>query len=86
MEVAARALATDRDDFSPDTARSILNMRFEERDRERMTELAQKYNAGELGYAEEEELRAYRTLGLVIDILRAKANRVLESADEPGDG
>jgi hypothetical protein len=54
-------------------ARVFLKIDFDERDRERMHELAVKNQNDELTQAEEAELQSYLRLGLFLDLIHAKA-------------
>ena len=74
VAIWTRLLRPDRDDLAPETARFFLGLSFDERDRNRMHELAVKNQDGELSSAEEIELRDYRRVGMQLDILRAPRN------------
>lgn len=66
--------------FPPDAARSILELTFSERATERMRELSDRNNQGALVPDEESELACFRRVGLLIDLLQAKARLSLKNA------
>jgi hypothetical protein len=73
----SRILRPERDDLSPEAARSLLKLDFEEEDRTRMRELAAKNRSGALTAAEEAELDSYCRVGALLDLMHAKARRTL---------
>lgn len=77
-----RLVCPESSDFPVSTAKAILELRFDERDRERMHDLAVRNQRGILTSDESRELDMYVNLGLLIDILRAKARLSLKRADE----
>ena len=56
-------------------ARALLRLEFDAADRQQMHELAQKNQEGSLTAEEQTELDDYVRIGLVLDLLRAKALR-----------
>jgi uncharacterized protein YnzC (UPF0291/DUF896 family) len=78
--ILGRLIRPENDDLTPDAARSILGLDFDEQDRKRMHELALKAQAGALTEAEEAELASYRGVGRLLDLLRSKARRSLKRA------
>jgi hypothetical protein len=68
--VLARIIRPEEDGLSADAARSLLRLAFDEKDRERMHNLATRHNAGQLTA---EELAKYRQAVLVLDLLKSKA-------------
>ena len=73
-----RLLRPDRGDLPPEVARFLLRLSFDQRDLDRMHELAARNQEGALSPAEQEELTTYRQVGLQLDLLRAKANLSLK--------
>jgi len=63
--------------LSQAAARALLRLDFDEADRVRMHELAQKNQADDLSQKEESELQSYLKVGLFLDLLHAKANHSL---------
>src|SRR5437016_2391430 len=59
-------------------ARAILQLDFDDEDRRRMHELAQKNQVGELTPEERSELEGYMHIGLLLDLLHSKARRSLK--------
>jgi hypothetical protein len=58
-------------------ARALLRLSFDDDDRKRMHELAQKNQADELTAKEEIELLGYLKVGLFLDLIHAKAAKSL---------
>lgn len=65
-------------------ARAILALEFDEPDRLRMHDLAEKNQAGSLTAHEKADLDAYVRVGLLLDLLRAKAELSLGPLDRDG--
>ena len=76
----SRLLRPERGDLSPEAARSLLKLDFEDEDRTRMRELATRNRSGALMAAEEAELDSYCRVGKVLDLMHAKARRALRKA------
>jgi hypothetical protein len=60
-------------------ARYLLKLRFSERDRARMHDVAERNQGDALFPAEQEELFAYAKAGTVLSILKSKARRTLNA-------
>jgi hypothetical protein len=78
--ILGRLIRPERDDLSPDAARSILKLDFDDADRARMHELALKAQEGSLTAADEAELASYRGVGRLLDLMRSKARQSLRRA------
>lgn len=78
--ILSRLIRPERADLSPEAARSILKLEFDDEDRARMHALAAKAQRGELTDAEEAELESYRGVGRLLDLMRSKARRSLADA------
>lgn len=78
--ILSRLIRPERADLSPEAARSILKLDFDDQDRARMHELAAKAQAGTLTGAEEAELESYRRVGRLLDMMRSKARRSLKDS------
>lgn len=78
--ILGRIIHPERDDLSPDAARSILKLDFDEQDRARMHELAVRAQGGGLTEAELAELESYRRVGRLLDLMRSRARRSLKRA------
>ena len=59
--------------LSQAAARALLHFSFDDADKARMHELALKNQAETLTRKEERELQSYLTVGLLLDVLHAKA-------------
>jgi hypothetical protein len=75
----ARVIAPEDNGLSPETARSLLEIRFSEKDKARMKELAERNQEGSLTEAERQELEGYVKVGDVLSLLHLKARRSLKS-------
>jgi len=75
-----RLIRPEHSDFSPEAARSILRFNFAQNDRKRMHQLALKNQAGKLTVADRAELDGFCHVGMVLDLMRAKARRSLKRA------
>jgi hypothetical protein len=78
--ILSRMLKPERDDLSPEAARSFLKLEFDPEDLSRMHELALRAQAGCLIAAEESELESYRRIGRLLEVMRSKAHRSLARA------
>lgn len=78
--ILGRLIRPERDDLSPEAARSILQLAFDEQDRARMHELALKAQLGELTAEEQAEIESYRRIGRLVDLMHSKARRSLKRA------
>jgi hypothetical protein len=74
-----RVIHPERDNLPPEAARYFLSLSFELGDLERMRELAEKNRRGTLDPDEREALRAYRQMGLQLDLLKSKARLALKA-------
>jgi hypothetical protein len=74
----ARVIALEDNGLSPEAARSILELRFSEKDKARMKELAEKNQEGPLTETERQELEGYVKVGDVLSLLHLKARRSLK--------
>jgi hypothetical protein len=83
--VLSRVIRPERDDLSPDAARSILKLAFEQADLDRMHELAVKGQKGELSREEQAEIAEYRQVGLLLDLLKSKAHLSLKKCGPSGE-
>src|SRR5216683_5387128 len=65
--------------LSPEAVKALLDLGFSEEDRKKMHELAVKNQQGRLSQDEERELDSYVRIGRFLDLLSAKAARLLKS-------
>jgi hypothetical protein len=75
----ARIIEPDRNGLPPAVARFFLQLKFNDEDRARMSELAQRNNEGLLSEAERRLLESYVKVGDVLSLLRLKARRSLKN-------
>jgi hypothetical protein len=78
--VFGRLVMPDRSDFSPDTAREILSLQFDDGDKKRMHELSLKAQEGTLTQDEQAEIESYRRAGYLLGVLWSKARLSLKRA------
>jgi hypothetical protein len=69
--------------LSPDAARFFLSLAFADDDLRRMHDLVQRQQSQDLTEDEQEELAAYRQVGLQLDLLRSKARRSMGVRPKP---
>jgi hypothetical protein len=79
IAIFARLIKADRGDLSPELARYLLTLGFEEDDQVRMRELAERNQEGELSAGEQRELQNYVTAGHWLALLHSKARRSLKA-------
>lgn len=70
----------DHGDFSPETARELLSLRFGEEDQARMRELSLKAQEGTLSASKQAEVENYRRVGYWLGVLWSKARLSLKRA------
>jgi hypothetical protein len=79
-----RLIQSREGNLPPEVARFFLSLEFSERDLNQMHALATKNQEGSLSDEERAQLRAYRRVGLQLDLFQAKARLTLRnSADAP---
>ncbi len=79
IEIFARLIKADQSDLSRELARYILKLGFEEKDQNRMRELAERNQDGHLNSDEREELENYVKAGHLLALLHSKARRSLKA-------
>lgn len=78
IAIFGRLLKIEQGDLSRDLARYVLTLGFEEEDQNRMRELAERNQAGQLTPQEQEELRSYVKAGHLLALLHSKARKSLK--------
>jgi hypothetical protein len=78
--VFGRLIKPDRGDFSPEAAREILSLQFDECDKERMHRLSVQAQEGTLTPVEAAEIESYRRAGYLLGVLWSKARLSLKRA------
>jgi hypothetical protein len=76
--ILARLIRPEDDTLTPEAAEGLLCIRFEQRDLDRMHELAMKNQDGTLKPQEQEEMENYRHVGYLLDLIHSKARRALK--------
>lgn len=72
-EIWSRTIQPSVGDLSVEAAREWLRLRISDTDAERVRELSQKANSGQLTAAQERELENYLNVGRALEFLKAKA-------------
>ena len=72
-DILAEIIAPDKPGLDPDAARAILGLQFNNRARERIRQLLDANNRGNISDAEYAELQKYLRVGQFIDLMQAKA-------------
>jgi hypothetical protein len=67
-------------DWPQAVAEAILKIQFDPSDREKMTELMDKAKAGDLTPEQAETLEHYRHVGRLLELMKSRARRSLQSA------
>src|SRR5205814_362436 len=73
-----RLIHPERDDLSPDAARSLLELTFGKEDRQRAHELVVRNQEDALSAKEQTDLQTYRSVSYFLDLLHAKARLSLK--------
>jgi len=77
-DILTTVIAPERHDLEPAAARSFLKLRFTEKQKNRMHELAEKNNQEVLGEKEQAELESYLRVGSFLNLMKAKARNSLK--------
>jgi hypothetical protein len=79
VSILNRILRPKTPTFSPEAARDILALDFDQADKDRMRQLSAKARAGTLTPEEDAEAGRYELLGHLLNIMQSKARRSLKS-------
>jgi hypothetical protein len=79
VSILNRILRPKTPTFSPEAAREILTLDFDQADKDRMRELSAKARAGTLTAEEDTEAGKYELIGHLLNIMQSKARRSLKS-------
>ena len=85
-DILSRVIAPGDPSFTPEAARSILELRFPDSDIARMNDLAAKAREGNLSREEESQLHGYMFVGSLVDLLHSKARLSLKKSVSEADG
>ena len=80
--ILSRLIRPDEDDLPAEAAAAWLGIRFEDRDLDRMHELAGKNQEDRLTPAERSEMENYRRVSFLLDLIHSKARRSLKKSKE----
>ncbi len=78
-EMLGRAIDCHESGLTLDVARFIVSLELAKDDERRMNELAQKARKGHLTEAEDAELEEFRRFGRLMEMLKLKSRKVLQS-------
>ncbi len=85
-EILSRVVGPENPGFTPEVARSILELRFNKSDTDRMNQLAAKARKGSLSDEEESQMHGYLFVGAMVDLMHSKARLSLKNfADDSND-
>jgi hypothetical protein len=74
----ARLMRAQEDELPPDAAEFLLSIDFEEGDRQRMSRLAERSEAGTLTVEEQAEFDSYLHIGNLLAVMQSKARLALK--------
>jgi hypothetical protein len=77
-EILARLVRPEEDDLTPEAARALLRLQFDEWDLARLHELVTRNQDGILTAGEQTELDSYLRVSALLDLVQAKARRTLK--------
>jgi hypothetical protein len=76
--ILTRAIQPNKDDLSPTAARALLRFRLDPADRQRLHDLLVKNQEDKLTADERAAMDSYLHVGLLLDLLQAKARATLQ--------
>jgi hypothetical protein len=79
VAILGRVFEAEKGDLSPAVAQAWLKLRLPEADEERLRELSARSKKEELNSADAELLENYLHVGRLLDLMRSKARRSLQS-------
>ena len=79
-DILAEIIAPDKPGLDPEAARAILRLQFNDHARERIRQLLDANNRGNISDAEDAELQKYLRVGQFIDLMQAKARLSLSES------
>jgi len=82
-EIWARLMRAQKSQLSPEAAEFLLSVNFDEEDRRRMLDLAQRSEGGDLTPEEEAEFDSYLHVGNFLAIMQSKARIALGKKPPP---
>jgi hypothetical protein len=82
-DIWERIIQPEKAGLSAEEANYFLGLSFTDNDLRRMHDLVQRQQNHDLSVDEQEELAAYRQVGLQLDLLRSKARRSMGVRPQP---
>jgi hypothetical protein len=79
VAILSRLFRAEEGRLTAEAAESLLRIRFEPRDLDRMHELAARHQDDALGPAERVEMENYRRVGFLLDLMHSRVRRVLSN-------
>jgi hypothetical protein len=79
-EILERIISPQKLDWSPEVARSMLNLKFDAASTRRIRQLLNKNNRGVISAEERLVLERYMRVGQLLDLLHAKSRFCLSQA------
>jgi hypothetical protein len=76
--ILSRLIRPEEDNLTPEAAEGFLRIKFEQRELDRMHQLAVKNQDGALTAQERDEMDNYRRVGFLLDLIHSKARRALK--------
>ncbi len=81
--IFSRVLQPNRANLSAAAARSILELTFNQADKDRMRVLSSKASEGTITAVEQEEINNYERVGHMLALMKSKARRSLKVQSAP---
>ena len=78
VAILSRLIRPEENSLTPEAAESLLRIKFEQHDLDRMHELAVKNQDGVLTRREKREMENYRRVGFLLDLMHSKARLALK--------
>ena len=78
--ILSRVIRPEAGDWPRPAAEAILGIGFSRGDRDRMTALLERAKAAELSSQEAEEMEHYRHVGRLLELMKSRARRSLQTA------
>jgi aminoglycoside phosphotransferase (APT) family kinase protein len=84
LQILSEVINSEVGDLSASVAQALLQWRFTQSARDRMTELAERNQRGDLSESEREELDRYLRVGGLVNLVQAKARLSLQKSGTNG--
>jgi hypothetical protein len=84
--ILTRAIQLNNDNLSATAARALLRIQLDPHDRQRLHELLTKNQEETLSGDERSEVDCYLHVGMIVDLVQAKAHAALRARKRPGRG